>query len=102
MNMFTFTEPEMADLLDVVIPVIKAEWEDVGHRLRFGIHEIDTIDEKHKSDPYKCCRELLKDWLRSNRGVNPKNWCTLINVIGKIPHLTAAKETIIKELEKLV
>ena len=92
----------MADLLDIVIPLIEAEWEDVAHCLRYDIHAIDAIDDKHKKDPHKCCRELLKDWLRSNHGISPKSWHTLLIIIGKIPNLTAAKETIINKLEKLV
>lgn len=92
----------MAELLDIVIPLIKAEWEDVGHYLRFSILQIDTISKKCNDDPHKCCRELLKDWLITDHGVNPKNWYTLLGIIGKISYLTAAKEEIIEELEKLV
>ena len=86
----------MGDLLDIVIPLIKAEWEDVAYHLRYDIHTVDAISERHKSDPHKCCRELLKDWLKSDHGVNPKSWHALLNAIGKISNLTAAKEEISK------
>ena len=80
----------MGDLLDIAIPLIKAEWEDVAYFLRYDIHTVDAISEKHKNDPHKCCRELLKDWLKSDHGVSPKSWCTLLSAIGKISNLTAA------------
>lgn len=91
----------MRDLVLIVIPLIKVEWEDVAYILRYDIHAVEAISEKHKNDPHKCCRELLKDWLISDHGVTPKNWYTFLNIIGKISNLKAAKEKIIKELEKL-
>ena len=91
----------MADLLVIVIPLIQAEWEDVAYILRYEIPIVDAIIEQHNNNPFKCCREVLKDWLRSNRGVSPKTWSTLLNLIGKLPNLAAAKEEIISELEKL-
>ena len=54
----------MAALLNVAIPLIKAEWEDVAYFIRYGIHTVDVIGEKFKDDPHKCCRELLKEWLK--------------------------------------
>ena len=99
---YIYIEPEMADLLDIVIPLIKAEWEDVAYSLQYGIHTVDAIGEKHKNDPHKCCRELLKDWLKSDHGVSPKNWYMLLTIIGKKSNLTAVKEEIIKELENRV
>ena len=91
----------MAELLVIVIPLIQAEWEDVAFILRYDIHMVHAFAEKHKNDPYKCCREMLRDWLKSDRGVSPKTWSTLLNLIGKLPNLAAAKEQIINELEKL-
>ena len=29
--LYNYTEPAMGDLLDIVIPLIKAEWEDVAY-----------------------------------------------------------------------
>ena len=90
----------MADLLVIVIPLIQAEWEDVAYVLRYNIPMVDAISEKHNNNPFKCCRELLKDWLKSDRGLSPKNWHTLLNTIGLLPNLAAAKENIISKLEQ--
>ena len=67
-----------------------------------SIYAVDAIGEKHKNDPHKCCRELLKDWLKSDHGVSPKNWYMLLTIIRKIANLMASKEAIKKELESRV
>ena len=97
-HFYVSIEPEMAELLVIVIPLIQAEWEDVAHILRFDIHMVDAFGDKHKNDPSKCCREMLKDWLKSDRGVSPKTWSTLLDVIGELPNLAAAKEKIMEKL----
>ena len=93
------TEPEMADLLVIVIPLIKAEWEDVAYVLGYDIHLVEAIGLKHQNNPHRCCRELFIDWLTSDHGIKSKTWSGFLNEIGKLSHLAAAKEKIMKELE---
>ena len=91
----------MAELLEIVIPLIKEEWEEVASHLRFDIDSIDAIGEKYNNDPHKCCRELLKNWLKSDHVMCFKNWYMLLRVIEKVPNLVAAKVEIINKLKNL-
>ena len=50
----------MGDLITIVIPKIKAYWEDVAYLLQFKIIDVDAIKEKHNDDPKKCCQQLFK------------------------------------------
>ncbi|XP_065892496.1 uncharacterized protein [Dysidea avara] len=88
------TEPEMGDLITIVIPKIKAYWEDVAFVLRFKIIDVDAIKAKHNDDPKKCCQQLFKDWLSTNKGVTPKTWPTLLAKLGKVEYLVAVIEEI--------
>ena len=91
----------MADINNIVIPRIKAEWEDVAFALRYKIATVKAINEKHNGNPKKCCRELFIDWLSTGHGVYPKTWSTLLDKLKEVEELAAATEEIINELEKL-
>ena len=92
----------MADLNKIVIPRIKAEWEDVAYALRYKIVTVNAIKAKHNEDPKNCCRELFIDWLSTNHGVDPKTWSTLLDKLKEVDNLSAATQEIINELENFV
>ena len=45
----------MHDLVIIVIPRIKAEWEDVAYALHLKIPKVDAIRKQYHGDPKKCC-----------------------------------------------
>jgi len=89
----------MGELIKIVIPEIEAEWEDVAYALLYDISTVDAIIEKHKENPKKCCRELLKNWLSTNHGVSPKNWSVLLEKIMEVKNLTRAARRIVEKLD---
>ena len=95
------SEPEMGDLIEIVIEKIQADWEEVAFVLRFKIHEVNNIKKKCKEDPRKCCQELFIKWLQAGCGIGPKTWATLLDKLKKIPQLAAVTEDIKLELLKL-
>ena len=97
----TILEPEMADINNIVIPRIKAEWEDVAYALRYKIVIVNAIKEKHHDNPKKCCRELFIDWLSTSHGVSPKTWSTLLDKLKEVDDLSAAIKEIINEVDKI-
>ena len=88
----------MAILNTIVVPRINAEWEDVAYALRYDIPTVESIRYKHNYNPKRCCKELLEDWLKTNNGVGPKTWSTLLDKLKNIGELAAAREMIMKEL----
>ena len=89
----------MRDLNRFVVPDIDAYWQDVAFALELEITTVDSISEKHKEDPKKCCQEILKFWLITNHGVTPKNWSTLLDRISEVQQLATVRK---KVLDKLV
>ena len=89
----------MADINKIVIPRIKAEWEDVAYALCYDIPTVKAI-KGNNQDPKKCCKELFVDWLSTDRGAGPKTWSTLIEKLKEVEDLTAATNEIIDVLDK--
>ena len=90
----------MGDIIEIVIPKIQAEWEDVAYALRYQIPTVNAIKAKYNDNPKKCCKELFKDWLSTNHGASPKIWSTLLDKLKKVEDLAAARDEIMEELKK--
>ena len=91
----------MADINNIVIPRIKAEWEDVAYALRYKISTVKAI-KTNNENPKKCCQELFVDWLSTDHGVTPKTWSTLLEKLKEVEDLAAATNDIMKDLQKSV
>ena len=96
--MYVPVEPEMADINNIVIPLIKSEWEDFAYALHYQINSVKAIKEKHREDPKKCCRALFEDWLLTDRGDGPKTWQTILDKLKEVEELVAAGEEIMQAL----
>ena len=85
-------------LHEIVVPRIAANWSLVADFLEYELEYKQLIREKCRDDPQRCCVELLEDWLSSKRGVSPKSWSKLIEVLRGIKSLKATTEKIIENL----
>ena len=87
-------------LHEIVVPRIAADWSMVADYLEYELEDKKLIREKCNNDPWKCCVELLEDWLSSDKGVSPKSWPRLIEVLKEITSLTATTKKIVQDLAK--
>ena len=94
-------EPNMRQLIKIVIPKIAFMWKTVADFLEYDISTIENIEHKHRDDCEKCMNGLFRDWLSTNHGVRPKTWATLLDRLKEIDKLATATSDIEKELEKL-
>ena len=90
--------PDMWNVIKIVIPKIQAEWENVAYSMQYDVTTVETFKKDYR-DSDTCCKELLKDWLSSSRGVTPKTWSKLLERIKDIDSLKAASEDIEKRLK---
>ena len=100
LNSIPDEKPEMCDLITIVIPKIKAEWEKVAYYLRYDVATVKAFKEDG-CDTEKCCIKLFEDWLTSPHGVTPKTWSKLLERIKTIDSLKTASEDIEKRLKSL-
>jgi len=87
-------------LHEVVIPRIAADWSLVADYLEYEVEYKKLIKKKCHHDPLECCVELLEDWLSTEKGVSPKSWSKLIEVLKQIKSLTSTIEKIVEDLAK--
>ena len=92
-------EPKMIDLIKIVIPRIKADWEYIAYALKYHIYMVKAIREKNRDDPNRCCKDLFEDWLSTDNGAKPKVWSTLIDALKEVD--IPMVEVIIAEVEQL-
>ena len=85
-------------LHEIVVPRIAADWSMVADYLEYELEYKRLFREKGRDDPQKCCVELFENWLTSDRGISPKSWSKLIEVLREIKSLKATTEKIVKDL----
>ena len=119
-GMSVVIEPNMRQLIKIVIPKIAFMWKTVADFLDYDISTIENIEHKHghkheddsedcniehkhrhkhEDDSEDCMNGLFRDWLSTNHGVKPKTWATLLERLREIDQLTTATSDIEKELE---
>ena len=90
-------QPDMRNLIKIVIPRIEADWEDLAYLLEFGMTTVKNIREGC-CDNKKRCKKLFVVWLSSSEGVAPKTWSKLLERIKEVDSSERASEDIKKEL----
>ena len=94
------TKPEIWDIIEIVFPKIKGEWEYVAHSMRYKVEDVKTFKNDSR-DLKGSCYNLFADWLTTNRGITPKTWHKLIERIKVVEELQNVAENIEEEVKKL-
>ena len=68
----------MKNLNKLVIDKIAPYWKKVADSLEFDIPLIRSIEKRCLKDDYECCDGVLRDWISSDHGLQPKTWKTFI------------------------
>ena len=97
----SYIAPKMKHLNKYVIPKIAADWKMVADSLEFDIQAIRMIDAKCLKDPLASCDEMMRVWLSSDVGIEPKEWSTLIAALKDVRQLTATVEEIEQAIKRL-
>ena len=89
----------MYELIKIVIPKVKAHWQNLSYAMKYDIGEVDVFD-KDGRDLEGGCKFFFTNWITTGHGPTPKTYDTLLKYIKKVNELTAAHEEIEKELIK--
>ena len=85
---------------EVIIPRVSYCWRKLADYMEYPVAKKKEIEERQRGDPYKCCAELMEDWLTSDRGVKPKTWHKLVSVLKEIKELSSSVNSIEQRLLK--
>ena len=88
-------------LHSIVIPKISSEWKTVADFLELDLSLIKIIQERCDNDPTACCGEMLREWLMSDSGLQPKTWSTLIKTLKMIKKLASVAKEIDQNLKSM-
>ena len=89
----------MDDLKKIVIPEVKAHWEDLAYSMKFKISQVEAIErDRDLRGLDDRCTKLFVSWLTTDKGCKPKTWRKLLERIKEVNELYAAAEHIEKTL----
>ena len=80
------SDAKMWELIQFVIPKIKAHWKDLAYCMRYSPEEIEGF-RKDSQDLKECCEKLFVNWLTTHHGPTPKTYQTLLGNIKKVVEL---------------
>ena len=89
--------PEMWDLINLVIPKVKASWINLAYSMGYSVNAVRGFEGDGRSLDEQC-RKLFEDWLTTGHGCTPKTWQTLLQRIKRVNGLTVAADEIMEQL----
>ena len=64
-----------------IAPRVATDWEDIGYCLQLEDHDMDIIRNESRDDLRNACKKMLRRWLNSAKGREPKTWRTFIQTL---------------------
>jgi len=84
---------------DIIVPKVSAYWHVVLVYLEYDVTFKKELEKNHKGNPRQCCTALFEDWLTSSRGVGPKTYNNLLEVLSQIPDIASSVSEIKEYLD---
>ena len=92
---------DMELINDIIVPKVSPYWHVVLVYLEYDVAFKKELEKKHKADPQQCCTALFEDWITSSRGVVPKTYNKLLDVLSQFPETSSytaeIKQCLVKE-----
>ncbi len=66
-------------------------WHEAGELLGLTAANLECIYAKHHGEPRECCRDVLKDWVRSDSSDYPATWGGLLSLLDDLQLHACAK-----------
>ena len=85
-----------------LVPILAAHWEGIGYRLGLRDEEMDIIEQTmsvESGNKRTACTQVMKTWIRSAHGREPKTWRTFLLVLQE---LGIDRNTVVEVLQREV
>ena len=88
------SNPELADLRELVVPFAAAQWEAVADFLQVSNEKRAVIAATERGRVEVCCRELFNQWLQQLPGTGslPRTWEAVLDMVGEAVGTEVAKQ----------
>ena len=69
-----------------LVPKVATNWEIIGYCLGLEDEDMDTIEESvsRTSDMKSACTKVIKAWIKSTHGREPKTWRTFMTALQEL------------------
>ena len=82
---FSFTDqPVTMSVIAKIAPRVATNWVYIGHCLQLEDHEMEIIEAESHGNLRNACIKMLKKWLSSAKGREPKTWRTFIQTLHEV------------------
>ena len=79
---FSYTDqPVDMSVIVKIAPRVATHWEDIGYCLQLEEHDMDIIRNESCDDLQNASKKMLRRWLTSAKGREPKPWRTFIQTL---------------------
>ena len=95
--MCVLLEPEMWDLINIVIPKVNAYWKILAYSMGYSIHDVKALENDGDNLDEQCCK-FFENCLTTESGCSPKTWEKLLERIKAVGKLSGAAKEIENEL----
>ena len=69
----------------IIVPKVSVYWHVILFYLGYDIAFKKNLEKKYNNDPQQCCTALFENWITSSRGIGPKTYSKLLNVLNQFP-----------------
>ena len=93
-NSLLLSNPELADVRELVVPFAAAQWKAVADFLQVSNEKQAAIAASERGRVEVCCRELFNQWLQQLPGTGslPRTWEAVLDVVGEAVGTEVAKQ----------
>ena len=81
MNFSFADQPVTTSVIVKIAPRVAINWEDIGYCLQLEEHDMDVIMNESRDNLRKASNKMLRRWLCSAKGREPKTWRTFIQTL---------------------
>ena len=81
MNFSFADQPVTMSVIVKIAPRVATNWEDIGYCLQLEDHDMDIIRNESRDDLRNASKKMLRRWLSSTKGREPKTWRTFIQTL---------------------
>ena len=76
-----------------IVQALAKNWKSLGDYLDINSDVLDCFETKYRGDPFVCCREVMKTWIKQRESVScTPTWKELYDLLMDLGRVTVAND----------